>query len=179
MKLTTLILLLILIEFIYIQLQILKENSEKNIKSNQTSQLHNPTTNSNFSTPSNINEEYSSRANKIKEKVIEENVEDEMVKDIVFSITNERLDDIDKQEEEQNLLNRKINFKKLIENQDVEEELTPVDIDYNAILDNDFKINLAQDLVNNTEHNWFDDSRILKSNVEIPKKEFKVIEYSF
>lgn len=174
MKLTTIFLILILVECIRTHYKINKGSSAKEKE---------------FATPSNVTKSKEEKISihqvknkkKIKDKPIndKQSKEDKLVEDTIFAITEDRLKDIDKQEEERIILDKKINFKKSLESEN-DELCENMDIDYDAILDTQCKLEIAENIVEEQEHLWFNDPRIQQeSKIQIPIKKFKVLEYSF
>lgn len=192
MKLTTIILLVVIYEVVKIHIKINSEDKDVCPANSNTVGKKDVKRNTNIT----INKDNTEKGIDIKdvkskpkikdkksEKVNKSSNLDELVKDTIFAMTEERLTEIEKDEEEQQLLLDKLNFKSIINNDNDEEYLVGndmVEIDYNAILNTDFKIALAQEIQNQEEFKWYDDPKINKeSNVEIPTKKFKVVTYNY
>lgn len=190
MRITTIILLVTLFMVIKIHININKGNSKKKTNVVPANSSSNGNTNSNSNGKKDIKD--IKKKQKIKDKPKKEEVKtelnqekevakngvDELVKDTAFAITEERLASIEKDEEEQELLKAKLKFKSSMEDEVLPEE--EVEVDYDQILNNEFKIELAEEIQSIGEFKWYDDPNIKKeSNVEIPTKEYKVMKYNY
>ena len=105
---------------------------------------------------------------------------DELVKDTIFTMTEERLSAIDKDEEDQEAILAKLSFKQNLNVEDEQSDDGMVEVDYEAILDNNYKIDLAEKIQSQEDFKWYDNAGInLESNLKIEEKKHKVIQYNY
>lgn len=175
MKITTILLFIVLFKVISINLKLNKKESvPTNIVSTTETEEKKEKS---FEVVKEVEE-------KQKIKDIKKDGVEEMVKDKVFSITKERLEEIEKDSEEQDALLSKLSFKQEIQGNEENEEEEMFDIDYDAILNTEFKVALAKNIQEEAENKWYDDPFISslekESKIDIPNtKKFKIIRYNY
>lgn len=100
----------------------------------------------------------------------------------LYIMTEERLKDIENNEEDKEYLKQKIAFEKQLENESNKEEVGTEDImiNYSEVFSQERKKKISEDLLKNTDLKWYEQN-VDGSSIEkiLPQETFKVEEYKF
>lgn len=100
--------------------------------------------------------------------------------ELIYIMTEERLADIEKDEEDKEFLKNKIAFEKQMEN-NIEEELgDEIPVNYSIIFSQENKKKISEEIIQNTNLKWYEQNGDGSSIEQIlPQDDFKVEEYEF
>lgn len=153
-----------------------KESIFSKIKKEKTKETIIPKKN-NKEKPQNSTESSNVSNSQVKKEIV--NKEEKEIINNIFEVTDEKLEEIDKNLDVQNALRQKLNFESSLDKED-EDLLGQEEVNINDILNNTTKINIATNIIDNEPDMWYDDPNIMKnSKLEIPEKQFKIIKYNY